>query len=246
MPNDMMDLITALEERIAELEQQLAGLQNTGTVTFNRLACHELQIVSDTGESLITLNYDEYFHQGAIKILGENGKELCLISANAHGGLVAVNSAREREADALETGIEMRIDGNDNGHISVCGTDGQDCASLDVAPPHLGGAGRVAIYGTVDNRERVVIGCPPETDAGSVKTYSGIWRETHSIGNASGDLRVIAIPENNSDLAEYHHTLKQIDKKLENETDERQKRFLNLKKSLISQMISEAASSETS
>lgn len=48
-----------------------------------------------------------------------------------------------------------------------------------------------------------------------------------------------------SDLRQHWHTLEEIEKKLQNETDKNQKRFLNVKKSAISEFISRSKSNET-
>ena len=48
-----------------------------------------------------------------------------------------------------------------------------------------------------------------------------------------------------SDLRQHRHTLEKIEKKLQNEPDRNQKRFLNVKKSAISEFISWNESNET-
>lgn len=48
-----------------------------------------------------------------------------------------------------------------------------------------------------------------------------------------------------SDLRQHRHTLEEIEKKLQNETDKNQKRFLNVKKLAISEFISRNESNET-
>ena len=68
-------------------------------------------------------------------------------------------------------GAEMHVDEHGNGFVAVFSPDGGARASLGVAYPDLGNAGLLTVYGMVDNRERVVIGCNPETDSGSIKTY---------------------------------------------------------------------------
>ena len=240
MNNNVLTQIAALEKRIAELEKQLTRLQNADTVTFNQIICGELQIIDRDGTHLVTLSAHEEFESGAIKVLNKTGKVLSIIYADDEGGVVSVCSTRQRDQDQNDTGAEMHIDQNGNGYIAVFNTEGEDRASLDVAPPRLGGAGRIAVYGTVDNRERVVIGCNPETDEGSIKTYSGTWQETHSLENEPGDLRLIAPPAgDSSDLHHYRQTLEQIEEDLQNETDKSQRYFLRVKKMLLSDALSE-------
>lgn len=240
MNDNMLTQITVLEERIAELERQLAILQNTDIVVFNRIECREIQIVSEEGTPLVTLSSHEEFGGGAIKVLGKTGKVLSIIYADDEGGVVSVRSTRQIDGDQNDVGAEMHIDNNGNGYIAVFDTEGEDRASLDVAPPRLGGAGRVAVYGTMDNRERVVIGCNPATDKGSVKIYNGAWREVNSLENEQGDLRIIAPPtEDSSDLHHYRHTLKMVEENLQNETDENQQHFLQVKKRILSRVLSE-------
>ena len=48
-----------------------------------------------------------------------------------------------------------------------------------------------------------------------------------------------------SDLRQHWHTLEEIEEKLQNEPDENQIRFLNVKKSVISEFISRNESNET-
>lgn len=143
-------------------------------------------------------------------------------------------------------GAEMHVDEHGNGFVAVFSPDGGARASLGVAYPDLGNAGLLTVYGMVDNRERVVIGCNPETDSGSIKTYSGTWHKTHSLEDEPCDLRLIAPPPGyNSDLRGYRHVLEVIEGKLQDETDETVKRFLNVKKSAISQMFSQGEGNET-
>lgn len=64
MQGNIQNQIKALEERIAELEQQLARVQNTDKVGLNRIECRELQIVSEEGTALITLSASEESESG--------------------------------------------------------------------------------------------------------------------------------------------------------------------------------------
>jgi hypothetical protein len=135
-----------------------------------------------------------------------------------------------------QQGVEIWIDENRNGLIEIL-DEGEIRVALGVAPPARGGAGRLSIHGTSDNRDRVVIGCNPETDNGSIKTYDVIGKETSSLTHEPCNLRFIGTLPN---LRRSQSELKEIDEKLQNETDEDQKRFLNVKKSAISEFISQA------
>lgn len=240
MNDNILTQITELEERIAQLEKQLTLLQDGDTVVFNRITCRELQIVSQDGDPLVRLSMHEEFEGGVVKVTDKTGKVLSTIYADDEGGVVSVCSTRQIDTDQNAVAAEMHVDENGNGYIAVFDTDGEDRASVDVAPPQLGGGGRLAVYGTVDNRERVVIGCNPDTDKGTVKTYSGTWREANSLEREPGDLRIIAPPTgNSSDLHHYRHTLKKVEEMLQNETDENRRRFLQVKKMLLSGILSE-------
>lgn len=236
---DQQNQITALEKRIAELEEQLADLQSRETARFNRIECSEMQIVSDTGTPLITLSgYDEETKSPIIKVHGNTGIPLVLITSCETGGGLSVWSTPQIGSEP-EVSIEMSVNENRNGHVAVCDSDGDYRSTLGVSSPRLGGAGRIAIHGAVDNRERVVIGCNPETDNGSLKTYSGMWHETHSLENEPGDLREFDAPRGNpSDLHFYQHALTQVEEKLQNETNEDLKRFLSGKKAALLDFIS--------
>ncbi len=241
MQDNIQDQIKALEERIAELEKQLGRVQNTDTVVFNQIECQDLRIVSEEGNVLVTLSAPEESESGAIKVFGKTGEVLGIICADDEGGIVSVRPTGQESPNRLGAGgAEMHVDEHGNGFVAALNPDGGVRASLGVAYPDLGGGGLVTVHGTVDNRERVVIGCNPETDGGSIKTYSGTWQETHSLENEPGDLRMIGPPAGyNSDLREYRHVLEKIKEKLQNETDETLKHFLNVKKSAISQVLSE-------
>ena len=247
MQDNIQDRIKALEERIAELEEQLACVQNTDLAAFNQIECRELQIVSGKGTPLITLSASEDAESGVIKVLGKTGEVLSLICADNEGGIVSVRPTGQDSPNQLGAGgAEMHVDEHGNGFVAALNPDGGVRASLGVAYPDLGGGGLVTVHGTVDNRERVVIGCNPETDGGSIKTYSGTWQEAHSLENEPGDLRMIGPPVGyNSDLREYRHVLKKIEEKLQNETDETLKHFLTVKKSAISQVLSKSEGDES-
>lgn len=240
MQNNLKDQVTVLEKRITELEQQLARAQSTETAIFNRIECSEMQIVSDTGKPLITMSgYDEEIKSPVIKVHGNTGIPLVLITSSETGGGISVWSTPQIGSEP-EVSIEMAADENRNGLVAVCDTDGDFRATLGVSRPRRGGAGRIAIHGTVDNRERVVIGCNPETDNGSIKTYSGMWHEAHSLENEPGDLREFDAPRGNpSDLHFYQHALEKVEEKLQNETDEDLKRFLSVKKAAMLNFISQ-------
>jgi hypothetical protein len=239
--DNIQDQIKALEERISELEQQLTCVQNTDTVVFNQIECHELRIVSEEGNVLVTLSAPEESESGVIKVFGKTGEVLSIICADDEGGIVSVRPTGQGSPNRLGAGgAEMHVDEHGNGFVAALNLDGGVRAFLSVAYPDLGGGGLVTVHGTVDNRERVVIGCNPETDGGSIKTYSGTWQETHSLENEPGDLRMIGPPVGyNSDLREYRHVLEKIKEKLQNETDETLRHFLTVKKSAISQMLSQ-------
>lgn len=245
MNANMQHRMTTLERRIAELEQELIRVQEGMRV--DRIECRELQIVSDTGEPLVTINAHEELESGMIRVFDKTGLVLVSICADGQGGSLAVCPTQEASPNPEEAlGVEMSIDDNGNGCLSVCDNQGDTRVVLSVMHPSYGGAGRVTIHGTVDNRERVVIGCNPETDAGSVKTYDGTWHETHSLENEPGDLRMMGpSPTYDSDLRQHRHTLEKIEEKLQNETDENLKRFLNVKKSAISEFISRTEGNET-
>ncbi|RKU08147.1 hypothetical protein C6503_23485 [Candidatus Poribacteria bacterium] len=245
MNTNMQNKITTLEARIAELEQQLTRVQES--VPIDRIECRELRIVSDTGEPLVTINAHEELESGIIRVFDKTGLILVSICGDDQGGSIAVCPTWEASPNPEKAlSAEMSVDDNGNGFLSVCDNEGDIRAVLSVAHPSCGSAGRVTIHGTVDNRERVVIGCNPETDAGSIKTYGGDWHETHSLENEPGDLRMIGpSPTYYADLRQHRHTLEKIDEKLQNETDEDQKRFLNVKKSAISEFISRSEDNET-
>ena len=232
MPDDIKNHIAALEERIADLEQQLTHLQSTGTDTFNQIECRELRLVSDTGEPLIRMWSD--VKGPAIELLDNTGQSLVILSTDENGGGIALRATQLTDP-MTQQGVEIWIDENRNGLIEIL-DEGEIRVALGVAPPARGGAGRLSIHGTSDNRDRVVIGCNPETDNGSIKTYDVIGKETSSLTHEPCDLRFI-FPSN---LRSLQSELKEIDEKLQNETDEDQKRFLNVKKSAISEFISQA------
>ena len=242
MQGDLQNQINVLEERIAELEQQLARVQNTDPVVLNRIGCRELQIVSEEGRPLITLSASEDSESGVVKVYGKTGEVLSLICADDEGGIVSVRPIGEGSPNHLGTGgAEMHVDEHGNGFVAALNPDGGVRASLGVAYPDLGGAGLVTVYGTVDNRERVVIGCNPETDSGSLKMYSVTWQETHSLESEPCDLRLIGAPPGyNSDLRGYRHILERIEGELQNEIDEDQKYSLNVKKEIILDFLSRA------
>jgi hypothetical protein len=244
---NIQNQIKALEERITELEQQLARVQNTDTLELNEIECRELRIVSEKGNVLMTLSAPTESESGAIRVLGKTGEVLSLICADDEGGIVSVRPTGQGSPNSLSAGgAEMHVDEHGNGFVAALNPDGGVRASLGVAYPDLGSGGLVTVYGTVDNRERVVIGCNPETDSGSIKTYSGTWHKTHSLEDEPCDLRLIAPPPGyNSDLRGYRHVLEVIEGKLQDETDETVKRFLNVKKSAISQMFSQGEGNET-
>ena len=245
MNTNMQNRIITLEARIAELEQQLTRVQES--IHIDRVECRELRIVSDTGEPLVTINAHEELESGIIRVFDKTGLVLVSICADDQGGSLAVFPTREVSPNPEEAlSVGMSVDENGNGCLSVCDNEGDTRVVLSVAHPSHGGAGRVTIHGTVDNRERVVIGCNPETDAGSVKTYGATWHETYSLENEPGDFRMMGpSPTYYSDLRQHRHTLEEIEEKLQNETDENQKRFLNIKKSAISEFISRNESNET-
>lgn len=241
MQANIQEQLTALVERITELEQQLASIQSRDTLVPNRIECRELRIVSEEGALLVTLSAHEEFEGGAIRVISKTGKVLSSIYTDDEGGVVSVSPIQPRDPDLPDVGAVLQVDDNNNGYIAVFGSDGEDRASLSVAPPRLGGSGRVVVHGTIDNRERVVIGCNPETDNGSIKTYSGTWQETHSLEDEPGDLRIIAPPSgDSSDIPHYHHVLNEIEENLQKETDERQKRYLNVKKATLSRIVVQA------
>lgn len=240
MKEDTVNRITALEERIAALEQQLANVQNADTVKFNQVECHEIRVVSDDGIPFITMNYhDEETESPSIKVLDKTGHPLVYITAYENGGAIAVSpypGTNPRD----EVGIQMYIEDDRCGHIAVNAPDGSNGVILSVDPPSRGGAGRVAICGAIDNLERVVIGCDPETDNGSIKTYTGISMETDSLGNEPSILKVIGYPVGSRRHLEYQqYVLKQINEKLQCLTDEDQIYILNVKKETISRFLSQ-------
>ena len=247
MNTDMQNRIMALEARISELEQQLARTQERESIHIDRIECRELRIVSDVGEPLVTIKSHEELESGIIRIFDKTGLVLVSICADDQGGTLAVCPTHKTSPNPEEAlSVEMFVDDNGNGRLSVCDNEGDDRVTMSVASPSLGSAGLVTIHGAVDNRERVVIGCNPQTDAGSIKTYDGTWQETHSLENEPGDLRLIGPhPEYYSDFRQHRDTLKRIEEKLQNETDENQKRSLNIKKSVISEFISQNESNET-
>ena len=247
MQDNMWNQIRALEERIAELEQQLARVQNTDPAAFNQIECRELRIVSEEGRPLITLNASKDSESGVVKVYGKTGEVLSLICADDEGGIVSVRPIGQGSPNRLGPGgAEMHVDEHGNGFVAALNPDGGVRASLGVAFPDLGGAGLITVYGTVDNRERVVIGCNPETDSGSIKMYNVTWQETHSLGSEPCDLRLITPPPGyNSDLRGYQDILGNIDEKLQNETDEDQKYFLNVKKEVILHFLSQAESNDS-
>ena len=242
MRDEMMDRMTALEKRIEELETQLAAAENVETPSFSAIEVRELRLVSDTGEPLIIMGMDaEDAENGFIKVFDkQTGKELVMIFADEDGGGVTVRANRQIDPAFPDFSAQMVTDQNGNGQISVCDANGDDRVALRVAPSRLGGVGRLVIHGTVDNHERVVVGCNPETDSGTVKTYDVTGRERYSLENEPGDIRVIhRLNGDISDLENYHHMLKTVEETLENETDADQKHFLNVKREALSAIISE-------
>lgn len=244
MNTDMQNRIMALEARLSEIEQHLAPTQERESIHIDRIECRELRIVSDVGEPLVTIKAHEELESGIIRIFDKTGLVLVSICADDHGGTLAVcptHKTSPSPEDALS--VEIFVDDNGNGRLSVCDNEGEDRVTMSVADPSLGSAGRVTIHGAVDNHERVVIGCNPETDAGSIKTYDGTWHERHSLENEPGDLRLIGPhPEYYSDFRQHRQTLKRIEEKLQNEPDENQRRLLNIKKTVLSEFISEKES----
>lgn len=246
MPDDIMNQITALEKRIAVLEQQLARVQNTGTATFNRIECRELQIVSDTGKPLITMHYyDEEIEYPFIKLHDNTGHCLVQLSTEEQGGCIAVYPTQQTNPEE-EVSVSMFVDEHRNGYLSVCGADGNDRVILSVAPPALGSAGRVAICGAIDNHERVIIGSDPETDNGSIKIYSDTSIETNSLGNEPGNLRIIGAPVESCRYFEsQRYTLEKIDEKLQDEIDENLRHLLNRRKKNISEILLQSEGNDT-
>ena len=235
MQNDMENRLKVLEERVTKLEQQTVGL--------DRIECRELQILSEEGIPVVTLSASEESESGNIKVLGKTGEVLCIICADCEGGVVSVRPAGQGSPNRPGAGgAEMHVDEYGNGYIAAFNPDGGARASLGVAYPDLGGAGLVTVYSPVDNRERVVIGCNPETDNGSIKTYNATWQEAHSLVGESCDLRKIISP---TVYDSYRHVLSRIEEKLQTETDETLIHFLNVKKSAISQMLSQNEDNES-
>ena len=245
MQNNQQNQIAALEKRIVELEQQLARIQNTGTATFNRIECRELQIVSDTGEPLITMHYyDEETEHPFIKLHDNTGHCLVQLSTEEQGGCIAVYPTQQTKPEE-EISISMYVDEHRNGYLSICGADGNDRVILSVAPPSLGSAGRAAICGAMDNHERVIIGSDPETDNGSIKLYSDAFIETNSLGNEPGNLRIIGAPVGSCRYFDsQRYTLEKIDEKLQGEIDEDLRHLLNKRKKNISEILSQAADND--
>ena len=241
----VMNQIRALEKRIAELEQQLARGQNVDTATFNRITCRELQVISDTGEPLITMiDYDEDFGGPVIKLLDNIGDCLVQLSTDEHGGSIAVRPTQQVNP-VDEVSIRVYVDEDRNGYLSVCGADGNDRVILSVAPACLGSAGRVAICGAIDNHERVIIGGDPETDNGSIKLYSDASIETNSLGNEPGNLRIIGAPVRSSRYFDsQRNTLEKIDEILQGEIDEDLRSLLNKRKKNISEILSQAENND--
>ncbi len=243
MQDNVQDQLKVLEERVAKLEQQLVGVQRTDVVEFDRIECRELQIVSEEGIPLVKLSVSEESESGDIKVFGKTGEALCIICADCEGGIISVKPTEQGSPNRPGAGgVEMHVDEYGNGYIAAFSPDGGARASLGVAYPALGGAGLVTVYGTLDNRERVVIGCNPETDNGSIKTYNATWQEAHSLENESCDLRKIISP---TAYDSYRHVLGRIEEKLQTETDETLIHFLNIKKSAISQMLSQNEDNES-
>lgn len=245
MQDDVMSQIRALEERIAELEQQLARVQNADTATYNRIMCSELQVVSDTGEPRITMiDYDEDFGGPVIKLLNSIGDCLVQLSTDKHGGGIAV-SPTQQVNPADEVSIRMYVDEHRNGYLSVCGADGNDRVILSVAPPSLGSAGRAAICGAIDNHERVIIAGDPETDNGSIKLYSDLSIETNSLGNEPRNLRAIGAPVGNCRYFEsQQYALEKIEEQLQGEIDENLRLLLNRRRNNISEILSKAEAND--
>ena len=242
MQDEWMDRIAALEKRVEELEAGRAAVENVETLSFNAIEVRELRLVSDIGEPLILIGMDpEDPENGFIKVFDkQTGKELVVIFADEDGGGVTVRSNRQIDPAFPDFSAQMVTDQNGNGQVSVCDANGDDRVALRVAPSHLGGVGRLVIHGTVDNHERVVVGCNPETDSGTVKTYDITGKERCSLEEEPGDIRVIhRLNGDISDLENYHYMLKTVEGMLENETDSDQKRFLNVKREAISAIISE-------
>ena len=240
MQEHIINQIKVLEERIIELEQQLERLQNADIAKFNRIECREIRVISDDETPLITLNYDEEVESPAIKVHDNSGYPLIYITSYENGGAIAVfpNPGTNPED---EVGIQMYIDEYRSGHISVNNADGESRAILSVEPPYRGAAGRVTVCGAMDNHERVVIGSDPETDNGTIRTYSGIAMETDSLGDESGDLQFIGYPVGSRRHLEYQQlVLARIDEKLQSFTNEDQLRILNIKKEAISRYLSQA------
>jgi len=174
---------------------------------------------------------------GVNKVQNNAGHTVLHITGGEWGGDITFWSIPQAGAEP-EPNLEIFTDENSSGFIAVCDATGDYRATLGVATPQHGGAGRIAIHGTVDNRERIVIGCNPETDNGNIKTYSGAWQETDSLGDEKCDLRVFNPPRGeSSDIHRYQHTLKRIEEKLQQETNRDQKRFLNIKKKALSDII---------
>ena len=247
MQGNLQNQINVLEERVAKLEQQLARVQNTDTVVFNRIECRELRVISEEGNPLVTLSASADSESGFVKVYGKTGEVLSLICADDEGGIVSVRPIGQGAPDRLGPGgAEMHVDEHGNGFVAALNPDGGVRASLGVAYPDLGGAGLVTVYGTVDNRERVVIGCNPETDSGSLKMYSVTWQETHSLESEPCDLRLIGAPPGyNSDFRGYRRILERIEGELQNEINEDQKHFLNVKKETILRFLSQAESNDS-
>ena len=242
MQDDIKNHIASLEERIVELEQQLTQLQNTDTARFNRIECRQLQLISDTGEPLITMHYDEEETASPfIALHDKTGDILVRLSTDENGGGIALYPTQQTDP-TTQVGVEIYIDNNRNGYIEICDTEGEIRAALSVAHPVHGGAGRLSIHGPINNSDRVVIGCNPETDNGSIKTYDVIGKETSSLTHEPCNLRFIGTLPN---LRRSQSELKEIDEKLQSETDEVQKHFLNVKKSTISEFISQAEGNDT-
>ncbi len=241
MNANIEDRILDLEARIEALEQQLTRAEKKESMYLDRIECRELRIVSDAGEPLVTINPHEELESGIIRVFDKTGIILVSICGDDQGGTIAVCPTRKTSPNPEEAlSVEMFVDENGSGCLSVCDNEGDIRVVLSVARPSLGGAGRLTVHGTVDNRERVVIGCDPETDVGSIKTYSGTWQERHSLGSENGDLRLMGVPTGyNWIFRECQHKLKVIEERLQNETDEDQIRFLNVKKSEISNFISQ-------
>ena len=240
MNTNVQDQITSLEEQIAELQQQLASMQDTAT--FTRIECHELRIVSDAGEPLVTISSHEELESGIIRVFDTTGQVLVSLCGEDQGGSIAVCPSRKASPNPEEAvSIEMFVDDHGNGCLHVCNNEGDRLVALSVARPALGSAGCVTVHGALDTRERVVIGCNPETDNGSLKTYSNTGYETDSLTGEPCDLRLTGLPS----MREYQHLLRQIEEKLQGETDEDQRCILSVKKSEISELISQAKDNTT-